>query len=190
MGAVFGWRTSLVSQLFICGLFFNFLKFLNLFTRFYGLLAMTTHLVILSLLQKGDQAACKAQAAAKNPHFVFSISLSVFCVDTSLSLSMTRQVSMTKFMTKRVFGMTNSGFCLKMTDKEDTLCHLATIDKSHNFAHQKHFFTQILKQKFKFFTQNLRHFINPTRFINLIQILSLMQGFSYFYPKFSLSFYW
>ena len=122
-----------------------------------ALLAMTAHFVILGLLQKGKKSKdLKA-------HLPF--------LDTSLSLS----------MTKRVFGMTNSGFCLKMTDKKNALCHLATIDKSHNFAHQKHFLTQSLgtkftiftrfyglprslcslamtaRHKFKFFTQNLTH---------------------------------
>ena len=64
-------------------------------------------------------------------------------------------------------SMTNSGFCLKIMD----------------------IFTQILKQKFKFFTQNSRHFvnsnhfINPTHFITLSQILSLMQGFFIFLPQ-------
>ena len=48
---------------------------------------MTARFVILSLLQKGEKST-------------FSIPFSVFCVDTSLSLSMT------KFMTQRVFGMT------------------------------------------------------------------------------------
>ena len=177
---------SLVSQLFLFAVyFFNFLnlftrfslllrqKFTN-FTRFYGLLAMTARFVILSLLQKGDQAACKAQGAAKNPHSVFSISLSVFCVDTSLSLSMTKFISIT-----RQVSMTNSGFYPKITDKENALCHLAGTDIS----------TQILKQKFKFFTQNSRHFtnsnhlINSTHFITLSQISSLTQGFFIFLPQ-------
>ena len=43
--------------------------------------------------------------------------------------------------------------------------------------------TQILKQKFKFFTQNSRHFINSTHFITLSQILSPTQGFFIFLPQ-------
>ena len=165
---------SLVSFLFAI-YFFNFL---NLFAR----------LVILSV--------------AKNPK---NLRYALF-MDTSLALS-----------------MTNSGFCLKMTDKENALCHLATINKSHNFTHQKHFFAQILgakftnftrffglprslcslamtaRQKFKFFTQNSRHFvnsihfinftqnsryfINPTHFITLSQISSHTQGFFIFLPQ-------
>ena len=108
-------------------------------------------------------------SVAKNPK---NLRYALF-MDTSLALS-----------------MTNSGFCLKMTDKENALCHLATINKSHNFTHQKHFFAQILgakftnftrffglprslcslamtaRHKFKFFIQNSRHFINSTHFVN------------------------
>ena len=58
-------------------------------------------------------------------------------------------------------SMTNSGFCLKIMD----------------------IFTQILKQKFKFFTQNSKHFINSTHFITLSQILSHTQGFFIFLPQ-------
>ena len=92
--------------------------------------------------------------------------------------------------------MTNSGFCLKITDKENALCHFVRTT-SHNFAHQKHFFaqilgtkfikfisyTQILKHKFKFFTQNSKHFINSTHFITLSQISSPTQGFFIFLPQ-------
>ena len=97
--------------------------------------------------------------------------------------------------TSLALSMTNSGFCLKMTDK------------SHNFAHQKHFFVQGLgtkftnftrfyglprslcslamtaRHKFKFFTQNSRHFINSTHFINLSQISSHTQGFFISLPQ-------
>ena len=169
---------SLVSFLFAI----YFVNFLNLFAR----------LVILSL--------------AKNPH---KSKENLPFLDTSLSLS-----------------MTNSGFCLKITDKENALYHLAMTtrhnakttpnlwivapflkkwlamtDKNHNFAHQKHFFTQILgtkftkfishaqilKHKFKFFTQNSKHFINSTHFITLSQISSLTQGFFISLPQVLLS---
>ena len=75
--------------------------------------------------------------------------------------------------TSLTLSMTNSGFCLKITD----------------------IFTQILKHKFKFFTQNSKHFINskhftnsnhfinPTHFITLSQNLSLTQGFFIFLPQ-------
>ena len=73
--------------------------------------------------------------------------------------------------TSLTLSMTNSGFCLKIMDT----------------------FTQILKQKFKFFTQISRHFVNSIHFINftqnskhfmnLSQILSLTQGFFIFLPQ-------
>ena len=69
--------------------------------------------------------------------------------------------------TSLTLSMTNSGFCLKIMD----------------------IFTQILKQKFKFFIQNSnhlinsKHFINPTHFINFTQILSPTQGFFIFLPQ-------
>ena len=63
--------------------------------------------------------------------------------------------------TSLALSMTNSGFCLKIMD----------------------IFTQILKQKFKFFTQNSKHFINSTHFITLSQILSHTQGFFIFLPQ-------
>ena len=79
-------------------------------------------------------------SVAKNPK---NLRYTLF-MDTSLTLS-----------------MTNSGFCLKITD----------------------IFTQILKQNFKFFTQNSKHFINSTHFINLTQISSPTQGFFIFLPQ-------
>ena len=39
------------------------------------------------------------------------------------------------------------------------------------------------KQKFKFFTQNSKHFINSTHFTTLSQILSHTQGFFIFLPQ-------
>ena len=63
--------------------------------------------------------------------------------------------------TSLALSMTNSGFCLKITG----------------------IFTQILKHKFKFFTQNSRHFVNLTHFITLSQNLSPTQGFFIFLPQ-------
>ena len=75
--------------------------------------------------------------------------------------------------TSLALSMTNSGFCLKIMD----------------------IFTQILKQKFKFLTQNSRHFvnsnhlinskhcINSTHFITLSQISSHTQGFFISLPQ-------
>ena len=68
------------------------MKFLNaLFVRFCALF------VILSLLQKRNQATCKAQPQQKNPQ---RLKENLPFLDTSLTLSMT------KFITQRVFGMT------------------------------------------------------------------------------------
>ena len=63
--------------------------------------------------------------------------------------------------TSLTLSMTNSGFCLRITD----------------------IFTQILKHKFKFFTQNSRHFTNSIHFITLSQNLSPTQGFFIFLPQ-------
>ena len=86
-------------------------------------------------------------SVAKNPQ---RLKENLPFLDTSLSLS-----------------MTNSGFCLKMTDKENALCH----------------FARTTRQKFKFFTQNSKHFINSTHFITLSQILSHTQGFFISLPQ-------
>ena len=63
--------------------------------------------------------------------------------------------------TSLALSMTNLVFCLKITD----------------------IFTHILKQKFKFFTQNSKHFTNSTHFITLSQISSPTQGFFIFLPQ-------
>ncbi len=129
MGAVFGRGTSLSLSLSLSLVSFlfaiYFVNFLNLFCSFCH----------FEPLQKGDPTGCKAQAAAKKSK---GLKVHLLFLDTSLTLS-----------------MTNSGFCLKITD----------------------IFTQILKQKFKFFTQNSKHFMN------LSQILSLTQGFFIFLPQ-------
>ena len=97
-GAVFGRGSSLslslslVSQLFICVLFFQFFKSLCSFSfafkakihKFYLFSRLARNDSSSCHFKRSDQAACKAQAAAKNPHSVFSVPLSVFCVDTSL----------------------------------------------------------------------------------------------------------
>ena len=108
------------------------------------LLAMTADFVILSV---ATQRVARRKPQQKNPH---KLKESLPFLDTSLALS-----------------MTNSGFCLKMTDKENALCY----------------FVRTTRQKFKFFTQNSRHFINSTHFINLSQILSHTQGFFISLPQ-------
>ena len=88
----FSLSLSLVSQLFICVLFFQFFKSLCSFSfafkakihKFYLFSRLARNDSSSCHFKRSDQAACKAQAAAKNPHSVFSVPLSVFCVDTSL----------------------------------------------------------------------------------------------------------
>ena len=123
---------------------FGTLKFLN--TLFLGFCAL---FVILSV---ATQRVARRKPQQKNPQ---RLKENLPFLDTSLSLS-----------------MTNSGFCLKITD-------IFTQILKQKFK----FFTQILKQKFKFFTQNSRHFVNSTHFINLTQISSPTQGFFIFLPQ-------
>ena len=137
-GSVWAGDFSLSLSLSLLALF-GTLKFLN--TLFLGFCAL---FVILSV---ATQRVARRKPQQKNPQ---RLKENLPFLDTSLSLS-----------------MTNSGFCLKITD----------------------IFTQILKQKFKFFTQNSRHFVNSNHlinskhFMNLFQILSLTQGFFIFLPQ-------
>ena len=131
-GSVWAGDFSLSLSLSLLALF-GTLKFLN--TLFLGFCAL---FVILSV---ATQRVARRKPQQKNPQ---RLKENLPFLDTSLSLS-----------------MTNSGFCLKITD----------------------IFTQILKQKFKFFTQNSRHFVNSTHFINLTQISSPTQGFFIFLPQ-------
>ena len=136
---------------------YAFLKFLN--ALFLGFLRLSLRTVCLKT------ADFVILSVAKNPK---NLRYALF-MDTSLTLSMTR------FMTQRVFGMTNSGFCLKMTDIFTQILK----QKFTKFIS----YTHILKHKCKFFTQNSKHFINSTHFITLSQISSLMQGFFIFLPQ-------
>ena len=119
----------------------------------------------MSLLQKGNPTACKAQAAAKKST---KIKAHLLFLDTSLSLSMTNsgcrlnlivchtQILGTKFTNfTRFYGLPRS------------LCSLA----------------MTARHKFKFFTQNSKHFINSIHFITLSQNLSPTQGFFIFLPQ-------
>ena len=115
---MFGRGTSLSLSLSLLALF-GTLNFLN--ALFLGFCAL---FVILSLCKKATQRVARRKPQQKNPQ---RLQENLPFLDTSLTLS-----------------MTNSGFCLKITD----------------------IFTQILKHKFKFFTQNSRHFINSTHFVN------------------------
>ena len=168
-GGLLSLSLSLVSFLFaIC--FFNFL---NLFAR----------LVILSV---ATQRVARRKPQQKNPH---KLKENLPFMDTSLSLSMTR------FMTQRVFGMTNSGFCLKITDIFTQILGTKFTNFTRFFGLPRSLCSLAMtaRQKFKFFiqnsihftnfTQNSRHFINSTHFITLSQISSLTQGFFIFLPQ-------
>ena len=128
-------------------------------------LAMTADFVILSV--------------AKNPK---NLRYALF-MDTSLTLSMTR------FMMQRVFGMTNLGFCLKITDIFTQILgtKFTNFIRFYGLPRLLCSLAMTARHKFKFFTQNSRHFINftqnSTHFINLSQILSLTQGFFIFLPQ-------
>ena len=132
-------------------------------------------------------------SVAKNPK---NLRYALF-MDTSLTLSMTR------FMMQRVFGMTNSGFCLKMTDIFTQILGTKFTNFTRFFGLPRSLCSLAMtaRQKFKFFTQNSRHFINSTHFVNskhfiklihfvnsthfitLSQILSPTQGFCIFLPQ-------
>ena len=143
----------------------NLGKSLNLIvchTLMLSKLAMTARLVILSLLQKGEKSK------GLKAHLLF--------LDTSLALSMTR------FMTQRVFGMTNSGFCLKITDIFTQILgtKFTNFIRFYGLPRSLCSLAMTARQKFKFSTQNSKHFINSTHFINLTQISSHTQGFFIF----------
>ena len=133
----FSYFIVVLTHLFACKRHFlghcAFLKFLN--ALFLSFLRLSLRAVF------AKTADFVILSVAKNPQ---RLKENLLFLDTSLTLS-----------------MTNSGFCLKITD----------------------IFTQILKQKFKFFIQNSKHFINSTHFINLSQILSHTQGFFIFLPQ-------
>ena len=169
---------------------FVFLNFLN--ALFLGFLRLSLRAVCLKtadfvILSVATQRVARRKPQQKNPH---KLKENLPFMDTSLALSMTANASLRAVFAKTAdfvilsllqkgekstkikenlpfldtsltLSMTNSGFCLKITD----------------------IFTQILKQKFKFFTQNSTHFTNSTHFINLSQISSPTQGFFIFLPQ-------
>ena len=117
-------------------------------------LAMTARLVILSV--------------AKNPKI---LRYALF-MDTSLALSMT------KFMT-------NLGFCLRITDifTQSLGTKFTNFTRFYGLPRSLCSLAMTARQKFKFFTQNSKHFTNSTHFITLSQNLSLMQGFFISLPQ-------
>ena len=169
---VFSYFIVVFSHLFTCKRhflgYFVFLKFLN--ALFLGFCAL---FVILSV--------------AKNPK---NLRYALF-MDTSLTLSMTR------FMTQRVFGMTNSGFCLRITDifTQSLGTKFTNFTRFYGLPRSLCSLAMTARHKFKFFTQNSKHFVNSTHFINskhftnsrhfinLSQISSHTQGFFISLPQ-------
>ena len=99
--------------------------------------AKTADFVILSLLQKGEKSK------GLKAHLPF--------LDTSLTLS-----------------MTNSGFCLKITDIFTQILgtKFTNFTRFYGLPRSLCSLAMTARQKFKFFTQNSRHFINSTHFVN------------------------
>ena len=190
----FSYFIVVFSRLFTCKRHFlghyAFLKFLN--ALFLGFLRLSLRAVCLKT------ADFVILSVAKNPK---NLRYALF-MDTSLALSMTNlgkslnlivfhtQILRTKFTDfTRFYGLPRSLCSLAMTDKENALCY----------------FVRTTRQKFKFFTQNSRHFINSTHFVNskhftnsihfinftqnsthfitLSQISSPTQGFFIFLPQ-------
>ena len=111
-------------------------------------------------------------SVAKNPK---NLRYALF-MDTSLPLSMTR------FITKRVFGMTNSGFCLKITDIFTQILgtKFTNFTRFYGLPRSLCSLAMTARQKFKFFTQNSRHFINSTHFVNSIHFINFTQNSRHF----------
>ena len=147
----------------------NLGKSLNLIvchTLMLSKLAMTADFVILSLLQKGEKSK------GLKAHLPF--------LDTSLTLS-----------------MTNSGFCLKITDIFTQILgtKFTNFTRFYGLPRSLCSLAMTARQKFKFFIQNSKHFINSTHFVNskhfinsthfitLSQISSPTQGFFIFLPQ-------
>ena len=168
-----------------------FLKFLN--SLFLGFCAL---FVILSLCKKATQRVARRKPQQKNPKnlryalfmdtsltlsMTAGASLRAVCLKTAdfvilsvaknpknLRYALFMDTSLTLSMTKRVFGMTNSGFCLKMTDIFTQILgtKFTNFTRFYGLPRSLCSLAMTARQKFKFFTQNSRHFINSTHFVN------------------------
>ena len=170
---MFGRGTSLSLSLSLSLLaLFGILTFLN--TLFLGFCAL---FVILSLCKRATQRVARRKPQQKNPH---KLKENLPFLDTSLTLS-----------------MTNSGFCLKITDIFTQILgtKFTNFTRFYGLPRSLCSLAMTARQKFKFFTQNSRHFINSTHFVNskhftnsihfitLSQISSPTQGFFIFLPQ-------
>ena len=145
-----------------------FLKFLN--ALFLGFLRLSLRAVCLKT------ADFVILSVAKNPK---NLRYALF-MDTSLALS-----------------MTNSGFCLRITDIFTQILgtKFTNFTRFYGLPRSLCSLAMTARQKFKFFTQNLRlftnsnhlinskHFTNSTHFITLSQNLSSTQGFFISLPQ-------
>ena len=158
---MFGRGTSLSLSLSLSLLaLFGILTFLN--TLFLGFCAL---FVILSLCKRATQRVARRKPQQKNPH---KLKENLPFLDTSLTLS-----------------MTNSGFCLKITDIFTQILgtKFTNFTRFYGLPRSLCSLAMTARQKFKFFTQNSRLFTNSTHFITLSQISSPTQGFFIFLPQ-------
>ncbi len=158
-GAVFGRGTSLSLSLSLSLLaLFGTLKFLN--ALFLGFCAL---FVILSI---ATQRVARRKPQQKNPH---KLKENLLFLDTSLTLSMTANASLRAVFAKTAWQSINLALFL-LFGLPRSLCSLA----------------MTARQKFKFFIQNSRHFINSTHFVNSkhftnsIHFITLSQIFEQF----------
>ena len=144
----------------------NLFLYTLLFTFYFFVIASKCIAQVWQAIK--SKMLCQIDCHAKNRSRSFLLAMTARLVILSVAKNPQRLKENLPFLdTSLALSMTNSGFCLKIMD----------------------IFTQILKQKFKFFTQNSkhfinsRHFINSTHFITLTQILSHTQGFFISLPQ-------
>ena len=159
---------------------FVFLNFLN--ALFLGFLRLSLRVVCLKtadfvILSVATQRVARRKPQQKNPQ---RLKENLLFLDTSLALS-----------------MTNSGFCLRKTDIFTQILgtKFTNFIRFYGLPRSLCSLAMTARQKFKFFTQNSRHFINSTHFvnskhftnsihfINLSQNLSHTQGFFISLPQ-------
>ena len=107
---------------------------------------------------------CHTETLCRSIHRKITLLNSI--LDTSLTLSMTANASLRAVFAKTAWQSINLALFL-LFGLPRLLCSLA----------------MTARYKFKFFTQNSRHFTNSNHFINLSQILSHTQGFFIFLPQ-------
>ncbi len=138
-------------------LLFTFLTFL-----YFKFLVVASECIAQARQSIKSKMLCQIDCHAKNRLCSFLLAMTADFVILSLLQKGEKSKGLKAHLlfldTSLPLSMTNLSFCLRITD----------------------IFTQILKHKFKFFTQNSKHFTNSTHFINLSQISSLMQGFFIF----------